>query len=128
MSFEFYRVLHIFGIVLLFCVLGGLAVFASLTRDAKGASEPPEHATTRKRLSMLHGIAMLIILVAGFGLMAKSGIMSTWPTWIFGKLAIFVVLGGALAFVRRSGQLGRAWLILLPLVGGIAATLAVFKP
>ncbi len=126
MSFEFYRVLHIFGIVLLFCVLGGLAVFASLTRDAK--AESPEHATTRKRLSMLHGIAMLVILVAGFGLMAKSGLMSTWPTWIFGKLAIFVILGGALQFVRRSGQLGRAWLILLPLVGGVAAALAVFKP
>lgn len=127
MSFEFYRVVHIFGIVLLFCALGGLAVYASLTRDAKG-SETPEQTTTRKRLAMLHGIAMLVILVAGFGLMAKSGLMKSWPTWIYGKLAIFVVLGAALQYVRRTGQLGRAWLVLLPLVGGLAATLAVFKP
>lgn len=127
MSFEFYRVVHIFGIVLLFCALGGLAVYASLTRDSKG-NETPEQTTTRKRLSILHGIAMLVILVAGFGLMAKSGLMKTWPTWIYGKLAIFVVLGAALQYVRRTGNMGRAWLVLLPLVGALAATLAVFKP
>lgn len=127
MSFEFYRVVHIFGIVLLFCALGGLAVYASLTRDGKG-NETAEQTTTRKRLAMLHGIALLVILVAGFGLMAKSGLMKSWPTWIYGKLAIFVVLGAALQLVRKTGQLGRAWLVLLPLVGGLAATLAVFKP
>jgi hypothetical protein len=126
MSFEFYRVVHLFGIVLLFTTLGGLAMFAWLTRAAPG--DNPEHVATRKRLAMLHGIAMAIILVAGFGLMAKSGLMKTWPTWIFGKLAIFVVFAAALVFVRRTGAMGRTWLVVLPLLGACAALLAVYKP
>ena len=126
MSFEFYRVVHIFGIVLLFTTLGGLAMFSLLTRGAN--ADEAEVATTRKRIAMLHGIAMLVILVAGFGLMAKSGLMKTWPTWIFGKLAIFVTLGAALAFVRKTGAMGRTWLVVLPLLGLCAALLAVYKP
>lgn len=126
MSFEFYRVVHLFGIVLLFTALGGLAVFSWLTRNGKG--DAADVTATRKRLAMLHGIALLVILVAGFGLMAKSGIMKTWPTWIFGKLTIFVVLGGASVFVRKTGAMGRTWLVVLPLLGLLAALLAVFKP
>src|SRR5688500_5782758 len=126
MSFEFYRVVHIFGIVLLFTTLGGLAMFSLLTRDAK--SDDAQVVTTRKRIAMLHGIALLVILVAGFGLMAQSGLMKTWPTWIFGKLAIFVTLGAALAVVRKTGAMGRTWLVVLPLLGLCAALLAVYKP
>ena len=127
MSFEFYRVLHLLGIFVLFCALGGLAAFAWLTRGASG--KDPEHVTMRRRIVILHGVAMLVILVAGFGLMGKSGLMKqAWPTWIYGKLGLWLVMGAAAQFVRRSGRLGRMWLAVLPLVGGLAAYLAVFKP
>ncbi|MBC8069653.1 MAG: hypothetical protein IAG13_15055 [Deltaproteobacteria bacterium] len=126
MSFEFYRVVHIFGIVLLFTGLGALAMLSLLTRGGK--ADDAEVVRTRKRIAMLHGIALLVILVAGFGLMAKSGLIKTWPTWIFGKLAIFVTLGAALVFVRKTGAMGRTWLVVLPLLGLCAALLAVYKP
>ena len=126
MSFDFYRVVHLLGIFMLFCAIGGLAAFAWLTRKNP---QDPENATMRRRIVALHGVAMLVILVAGFGLMGKSGLMKqSWPLWIYGKLGLWLVMGAAAQFVRRSGPLGRMWLVVLPFVGGLAAYLAVFKP
>ncbi|MBX7080441.1 MAG: hypothetical protein K1X88_14685 [Nannocystaceae bacterium] len=119
MSPEFYKALHLFGVFLLLCSLGGLA----MTAFGGGRDE-----ATRKRLTMLHGIAMLVVVVAGFGLMAKMGLMSTWPLWILVKLGIWLVLGAAVAFVRRMPQLGRAWIVILPAIGAVAAWAAVSKP
>ena len=82
----------------------------------------------RKVLSMAHGIALLVVFVAGFGLMARLGIMSGWPTWIYVKIALWLVLGGAVVLVRRTPELGRVWLILLPLVGAGAAWVAFTHP
>jgi hypothetical protein len=54
--------------------------------------------------------------------------MSNWPTWIFIKLGLWLILGGAVAVVRRTPELGRVWLLLLPLVGGAAAWVAFTHP
>lgn len=123
MSPEFYKVLHLFGVALLFCSLGGIALHAPhAKRGDTGA------VAVRKRLMAAHGIAMLLVLVAGFGLMAKMGLMSTWPLWIIVKLVIWLVLGGAGAFVARKPELGAGWVFALPLVGTIALWAVFFKP
>ncbi len=121
MSLEFYKVLHILAILVLFTAMGGLAMVT-----LRGGTDE-EMKAARKPLMIAHGVALLVIFVAGFGLMAKLEMMgSSWPKWIFGKLGVWVVLGGATALVKRP--MGNAWYLLLPIVGGIGAWLAVTKP
>lgn len=122
MPYEFYKVVHLLGIMILFATLGGLAILALRGGDDR------EAAPIRKLLTIGHGVALLVVFVAGFGLMARIGIMKGWPTWIYAKLALWLVLGGAVALIRRTPQLGKVWLFVLPLVGGAAAWVAVTHP
>ncbi|MCA9709469.1 MAG: hypothetical protein KDK70_26750 [Myxococcales bacterium] len=119
---EFYKVLHVLGILLLFATLGGLAVLGLRGGDDR------EVGSLRKQLTIGHGVAMLMVFVAGFGMMARLGIMSGWPTWIYIKIALWLVLGAAVALVRRVPEMGRVWLVLLPLVGAAAAWVAFTHP
>lgn len=122
MSYEFYKILHILGIMLLFTTLGGLSAVAWSTRG----SEFP--AATRKLLSAAHGTAMLIIIVAGFGLMAKKGIMTGWPMWIFVKLGVWLALGAALTLILRMREFAKVWFFLVPVLGAVAAGFAIYQP
>lgn len=122
MPTEVYKLLHLLGIMLLFASLGGMAVLG-----LRGG-EDREVAPLRKLLSIVHGVSLLVVFVAGFGLMARLGIMTGWPTWIYVKLALWLVLGAAVVLVRRTPELGRVWLLLLPLVGAAAAWVAFTHP
>jgi uncharacterized membrane protein len=122
LSYETYKILHVLGVFVLFTAFGGSAMLASREGDAE------ETRSHRKLLSIIHGVAMLVVFVAGFGLMARLGMMKSWPLWIWVKLGVWAVLGGALALVRRKPGLVRVWYVVLPLVGGIAATMAITKP
>lgn len=123
MSYEAYKVLHLLAILLLFTGLGGLAVNAMRT----GAED--EVRPLRKFLSITHGVALLVIFVAGFGLMARTGLMGGgWPLWIWIKLGVWLALGASVVLVRRKPELGRAWVLVLPLLGAVAVYMAVAKP
>ncbi len=119
--FEFYKVLHLLSILVLFTALGGLAMVT-----LRGGSDAEKKAS-RKPLMILHGVALFLVVVAGFGMMARQGMMqSGWPGWLFGKLGVWLLLGGAAALVKRP--MGIAWYLLLPVLGAIGAWLAVYKP
>jgi uncharacterized membrane protein SirB2 len=122
-SYEFYVVLHVTGILLTFVALGGLAV-----HSINGGTR----ATNRARAitAALHGTGLLFVLVAGFGLMARTGIMhgTAWPTWLLVKMAIWLVLGFAVVLLNRMEQSGRWLIFALPALGVVAAAMAMFKP
>jgi uncharacterized membrane protein SirB2 len=120
MSFLAYKVLHLIGVLLLFVSLGGLLGLRMV--PAPQASE-----AASRLLRMLHGVALLVILVAGFGLMARLGLLATWPAWIWIKLVLWLVFGAMVVAIRRAEGLARALLLLLPLLGGLAAWAAVYK-
>ena len=58
MPYEFYKVLHLFGILLLFTALGGVVMV-----QLRGGSDE-ERKAFRKPLMIVHGVALLIIFVA----------------------------------------------------------------
>lgn len=117
MSYEFYRVLHILGIVLLFASLGALAAIGGGTGDR-----------LRRIAAIMHGVAVAVILTAGFGLLARLEMFGGFPIWIWLKLAIWSLLAVAVLPLRRKPELAARLLLGLPLLGVVAAWLAVYKP
>lgn len=117
MSANVYVTLHIVGLVLLFFSLGGMTINA-LNESTKG----------KVWLMATHGVAMLILLVAGFGAAAKLGYMKPFPGWLGGKLVLWLVLGAAPVLIKRKPGLARILFFLLPALGAVGAVLVRFKP
>lgn len=111
-----YQIIHYVGIFALLFALGSL-----FTKYNKGAV-------------IGHGIALLLILVGGFGMQAKykAGYAvtygSTWPTWLIVKIVIWVIFGGIVVLAKKNKlPTLAAWLLCVGLASA-AAYLAMFKP
>ena len=121
MSMLVYKVIHIFSIMLLFTAFGGL-LLASRAEGQNGAG--------RKLAGMTHGLALVLILVSGFGALAKIGMSNPaiWPAWLWTKVLIWLAFGAVIVLIRRAPGLRPALWWILPLLGGIAAYLAFSNP
>jgi len=122
-SYQAYKVIHLIGIFLTLAALAGLALAA-----ASGATKQTNPA--RKLISVSHGVGLLVVLVGGFGLLARLGVIhgSAFPGWVWAKLAIWVTMGALVAVPYRRPDLARLVFIALPVLGGLAAWLAIYKP
>ena len=117
-----WKVIHLFGVLLVFLSLGGLSLHAMNggTRSSNAA---------RRFVTISYGLGLAVILVAGFGGLGASGAMSGGlPGWAAAKLAIWILLGGLLAVPYRKPSLARPLWISAPLIGALAAFLATTKP
>lgn len=115
-----YKVIHLLGILLLVCGLGGLwAMAAAATDESRRAA--------RKLVLATHGAAMFFILFAGFGMLARLGITGGWPLWVWLKIGIWVLLGALPVLLRKPETPSRAWFYLAPILGTVAAWAAIFK-
>lgn len=120
MSHQFYRVLHLAGLMLLFSSLAALWG----VNLAGGLKE----RRTRMALSLLHGVGLLFLLVSGFAMLAKLGFLVDIPVWAYIKLGIWVLLGAGLALAKRKAHWGIPLVLLFVLAGTYAAYLCVYKP
>lgn len=119
---NFYLVMHIIGIAFLFAAMGGVAVHAA-NGGTRGASK------TRTMVAAIHGLGALMILTGGFGMMARLQMMGQpMPAWIIVKLFIWVLLSGVILLPYRSAALAKPFFIGLPLLAGVAAYMALYKP
>ena len=111
MNPNIYQVLHIIGIAMVFLGYGAL-----LARSMAA----PDNVPVRKLGSITSGIGLLLILVAGFGLISKLGHSFT-DAWILVKFAVWLALGGLVVLINRKPQLAvMLWWLLIAL-GAIAA-------
>jgi hypothetical protein len=120
-SLEFYKVLHIVGLVAVWMALGGATLHA-----ANGGNRASNKA--RGLVAGTHGIGLLLMLVGGFGMLAKLQLMGAMPGWVVAKLVLWLLVGGALVLPMRMPALARPLWFALPVVAGLGAWLALYKP
>lgn len=112
MSPMFYKFLHHVGLLLTFISLGGLG---ALALSGQGQSK------ARAPFVALHGAGLIVILVAGFGWLAKLGY--GLPVWAVVKIVIWLALGALVVPLRRKPALAKS--ITFGLVPALAVTATV---
>ncbi len=116
MSPQVYKFLHHAGLILTFLSLGGLAAYAMLGQ-AKGAG--------RGVFVALHGTGLVLVLVAGFGWLAKLGY--GLPAWAVVKLLIWAALGAVIVPLKRKPALAKPLVMYaIPALALVAAAVAVW--
>lgn len=121
-SYEAYKVLHLLSVMLLFLCFGGLALYVA--GGGSRAANP-----NRKLIAALHGTATFLVLLGGFGLLARLGVIQGgFPLWVWIKLAVWLLLALAVVLPYRRPELARPLFLLYPVLGGVAAWAAVYKP
>lgn len=118
LPYETYKLIHLLGIIFLFLSLGGYLTLAS-----------NKTLVSRRLIAFTHGISIIVILVAGFGLLARLGFVAfqTWPLWVWVKLVIWVILAVVVILIRRMPELRVSLWFVVPILGVVAAYMAIFK-
>ncbi len=116
------KLFHYVGIMMVFMGLSGMA-FAAY------AGFGPEKKKLRRAAAMLHGVGLLLIIVSGFTMLSKLGLMhGDPPGWAKAKFVIFLILGFSISLAARWSRgfwfLMAGWILL----GAAAAYLALYKP
>jgi hypothetical protein len=119
----FYKNLHLYGLFLAMTSLGGIAIHA-----ANGGTK----ATSRTRMltASVFGVGMLLAMAGGFGQAARLGLAKTslFPGWLWWKIALWFLVAVLAVLPYRMPSLAKPIYLLVPLLGGIAAYLAIFHP
>ena len=117
MSLSFYKILHLVGIFMLFSAIGG-AVVRSILAEKSAALE--------KLIIANHGLGLLLILIAGFGQLAKIGM--EFSGWVIVKIVIWLVLGAMIVPIKKKPQMNKVWWYSALVFGALAAYMALYKP
>ena len=122
MPYYAYRFIHLFGIFALIVTLGAAAM-----HGLKGGTRKDN--PWRMQLGTAHGVALFLILLGGFGMLARLGMaQGGLPNWIYIKLVIWLIFGGALTAAYKGKAAAMRVLIFTPLLGLLAAMTAWYKP
>ena len=119
LSYAVYKIMHFAGIFLVLLAYGALLFH--------GMSRGKEIAPKRGLFLAGHGIGLVLVLVGGFGMLARLGITDGLPTWIWVKLIVWLILGFLIALVKRCPQWALGLFGLVYLLTFIATYAAVYK-
>lgn len=105
---------------MMFTALGGASVHAAAGGD--------KNSSSRRIVGILHGVGATLSLVAGFGVLARLGLISGLPGWVMVKLVLWLLLAGLIVLPYRSRKIAAVIAYTLPLLGLFGAFLAIAKP
>lgn len=119
MSIQFYRLIHISGLIMVTLALGAAAF-----HTASGGTR--SNNPWRKRVGMAHGIGLFLLLLGGFGMLAKLKIIWPLPMWIWLKVGIWLLIGASLTVLYRAQERSNMlwWAIVVLMI--VSATLGIF--
>lgn len=120
MTYEFYKLLHIAGILITFAGLFSLLALAWAKNDLQNKVKTFAFAS--------HGTGLLLILLSGFGMLAKLGLAREIPMWAYGKIVVWILVASMISIAKRKGYIGWPIAVLFWGLGFTAAYLAVMKP
>lgn len=120
LSYTVYKMVHLLGIMLTVAALGGMSIHA-----ANGGTRA--ESRTRALATAVHGTGLLLVLVAGFGMLARLG-ASAASGWVLMKLGIWLALGLAAMIPYARPPLARALFVAVPLLAALAGVVALTKP
>jgi len=122
-SLTAYKIVHLLALFCLFTAVGGTAVHAA-NRGFK------QDNAARAAIGALHGIALTLIIVSGFGMLARLGIKHDWlfPPWLWTKLIIWTLFIFGIALPYRRPGMAKILLFAAPLLGALAGFFALVKP
>jgi hypothetical protein len=116
----FYKNIHLIGVFMILMAVGGL-----LLHCITGGTQ--EHSW-RRPVAITHGVGLLLVLLGGFGMLARIGLSWPWPGWVTAKVIIWMLFGGLVGVIFRRPVLARSlWWVAIALAG-LAAYLAGHKP
>jgi hypothetical protein len=122
MPYEVYKLIHYIGIFTVMIVL--TAACTHVMRGGTRADNPQ-----RKLLGIAHGIAMFLILLGGFGMLARLDVAHTaLPGWVYAKLSIWTLIAAAPALLYRGPRPARLTILAAPALAVLAAAIALYKP
>lgn len=124
-SYVTYKIIHYVGI---FTMVSALAAFLAQTASS---GTPLVRVPWAKRLVIAHGVGLFLILLGGFGMLARLDIthqLGLLPGWIWAKLALWTVLGAAVTVAKRRPEWTGALLVVTPVLAFLAGTVALTKP
>lgn len=115
MPLPYYHILHLVAVMILFAGTGTALAAA-------------DNVTSRKCGAILRGIALLLLLVTGFGLLAKLNLMKSVPLWAWLKVVIWIIAAVLPVFVKRKMIAGTFAVTIALVLGAVAACLGYLKP
>lgn len=121
-TYPIYKLIHLLGIFLMFSSLAGIAFYT-----ANGGTK--DRNSLRKQAGIAHGIGLFLVLLGGFGMLAKLGITEfPFPVWVWIKLTIWVAFGGLVALASRKQDHAKILWWVIPFLAVFAAFVAIVKP
>ncbi len=121
MTYEFYKIAHLLGIF--FVISGLMGVFFTVWAGT------PLDGKIKSASFAMHGTGLLVMLISGFGLLAKLGLVQGgMPTWVYFKFGLWAFFALAISILKRKGHLGMPLYALLLVGYFCAAYLGVMKP
>ncbi|MGJ3243711.1 MAG: hypothetical protein ACFE0O_12270 [Opitutales bacterium] len=113
-----YQLIHLSGVLMVFLSFGALIARAWLQ---------PENIKLRKFGGIVSGIGLFLILLGGFGLLARV-YGNEWYPWVIVKLVVWLLLGAMLAFINRKPQLAPVWFWTTLVLGFVSVSMVYIKP
>ena len=124
-SYTVYKIIHYVGI---FTVVGSLGAF--LARVGVVAHGPAQRDPWRRNLIIGHGVGLFLILLGGFGMLARLDITQglSLPGWIWAKIVLWLALGVLITVGKRAPHLTGFLAALAPVLAMLAGIAAHTKP